>query len=229
MHQRGRLQAVARRPNVSVAVPLPKQRQRVCSVWPSESRRGHAGQIPASCTSSRAYRADVLKALGRLDEALAAYDATIERFPDEWFRYHGLGVIALRRGALDRAHSIFHHGAQSCPFPEQRARFEGGVALERLRRGKSQLAANDLSACPNPSDALGQVIRNLILAHAFAAGRNLAKAKEYLVVPTTIRLPEVVNLRDGLALRYGLDGKPANDNKELDQRIFEAEIELLAA
>jgi len=141
--------------------------------------------------------------------------------PPEWFRYHGLGLIALRSGDVDRALTIFEHGAGDCPIPEQRARFESALALARLRKGQNKLAANELAARPAPSDALGQVTRNLILAHAFAAGGDLAKAKEQLEVPTAIRLALVVDLRKLLALRYGLEGKPANDTQELDQNILD--------
>jgi hypothetical protein len=48
-------------------------------------------------------------------------------------------------------------------------------------------------------------------------------------VPANIRLPEVINLHAWRTLLFGLDGKAANDTGQLEQDIFDAETELLAA
>jgi tetratricopeptide (TPR) repeat protein len=89
-----------------------------------------AGRIDPSMAELNLYRGDILLALNRLDEAEAQYQQGVTKAPTAPQGYHGLGLVAERRGDAGRAQRFFEQALKANPsFAPSRAQ------LERLRQG----------------------------------------------------------------------------------------------
>ena len=109
--------------------------------------------------------ADAYLCLGRLDDALAQYDATIQRFPNDAVARNGRGEVLRELGRLDDALTQFDATIQRFPNDEF-ARNGRGEVLRELGRLNDALAQFDTTIQRFPNNAVarngrGEVLREL--------------------------------------------------------------------
>src|SRR5439155_572431 len=118
-------------------------------------------------------RAETLRALGRLHEALAQYDVAIERFPTEVVGYTGRAETLRALGGLDDALAQYDVAIER--FPTEVVGYTGRAGtLRALGRLDEALAQYDVALGKFLNSSFAQRGRSyvLILKGDFAAARQ---------------------------------------------------------
>ncbi len=103
----------------------------------------------------KAGRAEALKALGRLDEALAAYDATVEEHPEDVVAKKGRAEALKALGRLDEALAAYDATVKEHPG-DVVAKEGRAEALKALGRLDEALAAYDAIVKEHPGDVVAK-------------------------------------------------------------------------
>jgi tetratricopeptide (TPR) repeat protein len=192
-------------------------------------------------------RADLLKRLGHYDDALEAYDEIIALAPDysmakngkaailvvrrefesalkllpsgprstrdDWVAWHIRGMIILRRGQIEEAIEHFERSKNETPFVRERRYFERALSVARLHQGEFKKAFDALA------DSGTGGLSNVLRLHAFSGMGHLAEARSVYADLTVRCPPQLVQLKDAIASKFGLTNIAAyhNDNWILDR------------
>ena len=102
-------------------------------------------------------RAETLRALGRYDEALAAYDRTVEDFPQDAFARNGYAVVLGELDRFNEARAVLKH-IEGRPRTSQDWVGLHILCMIEFREGVSDLLAQRLELftvqCPFPTQRL---------------------------------------------------------------------------
>ena len=185
---------------------------------------------------SKSGRADLLKRLGKYSDAIDAYDEILKRWPhwetarngkaavlvikgqfdqalalipserpstqSDWIAWHIRGMIFLRRNQIKEAVAFFEDGRQTTPFAREKRYFESALsAAFKLRDGKPDEAALALVEAGTP-------LPTILRLHAFSAMGNTARATSIYRLLVESCPPRLVDLRDAIAVRYGVINAP---------------------
>jgi tetratricopeptide (TPR) repeat protein len=138
--------------------------------------------------------ADLLAALGRLDEAVAAYERITRDLPEDPRAYFGLAEARRRQGLFDQALSarrVAHAVAGDESFAEL---FESARGASGYRDIQHATARRELEALAMRAQA-GGYVSPLDRARAFAQLGDPSRAFENLTVAIDERSPGVALLR----------------------------------
>jgi tetratricopeptide (TPR) repeat protein len=145
----------------------------------------------------------------------------------DWFRTLALGLLALRRGDFDKAESVLTLGARRCPFIRHRQRFEVAAALAAIQRSDPLRVARTLLGLPPTSDVLAMDARRFVAARAFFEAGRRSEGRALLAPPSRFRLPCVTTIESGIRGYYGRSGSDSSILIREEERLWDAEIELL--
>jgi tetratricopeptide (TPR) repeat protein len=162
---------------------------------------------------------------------------------DDWVTEHILGVADLREGKYEAAIEKFETGTKHCAFAAQRKYFLTALSVARLRKSRedalelerAEAELQRLKVIMLTPEARGVVL--LLSAHAAAAKKNRPKAEELIKEARTVISAEDFarkRVERELVRRFQLfETAPPpiakNDEEKLDEAVFDAEFQLLAA
>jgi tetratricopeptide (TPR) repeat protein len=154
---------------------------------------GYARSLPVSDPVVFASHGEILRALGRLDDALAAYDAAVARFPNDAVAPNGRAETLREHGRLEEALAAYDAAVER--FPDNAvARMGRAETLRELGRLEEALAAYDAAVERFPDNAVARNGRAETL-------RALGRLEEALAAydAAVERFPDNVVARNGRA------------------------------
>ena len=146
-------------------------------------------------------RAEVLKALGRLDEALQEYEATVRDFPEDVIARNGRAEVLKALGRLDDALQEYEAAARKS-LHDVVARTGRAKVLRALGRFDEALSEYDTAARESPHDVVARTGRAEVLK---VLGRLDEALSEYDAI--TREFPHDVVARTGRASALVLLGR----------------------
>jgi tetratricopeptide (TPR) repeat protein len=166
---------------------------------------------------ARYSKAAVLVILNRFDEAEALLPKGEPATSSEWVAFHIKGMMHLKAGEIDRAHTIFEHGLLRNPFYRERRYFERALAATKIRMKRFQEAAELVHGKQEEA-------AQLLSLHSLAELGRMAEARAaYRAVNDDAPSP-VIQLRDELAARFRIVERRPQASL---QWVFEQETEVL--
>lgn len=221
--------------------------------WEAALRSFNLGRLHGQVEVARTGRAEVLKALGQLEESLQEYTATVRDFPQNVVARNGAACVCMVQGNWDTALRWLGNPAATQPVNWVGMHVHAIIylrmgrtqdAMKLLERGstqspweqrryfKSGLAyASLLAGQPRQAaQALAQEttpVARVLQMHIYTALNESTKVKEAFEAASRLtREPRVVELTAELAARARLlTRKPIHS----DQWVFDRELELLLA
>jgi len=162
---------------------------------------------------------------------------------DDWVAEHMLGIADLHEGMHEVAIRRFALGAEMCPFAVQKKTFLTALSVARLRKARQdnveiEKAESDLEKLkPVMTLPTERGVVLLLSAHVAAAKKDRSRAEEFIQeARTVISLHDVAprRLERELVGRFQLfrqNPQPLSkpDEDKLDDAVFDAEFQLLAA
>jgi len=146
----------------------------------------------------RLVHGDILDRLGRLDEALTAYAALVERCPESYQAWNNMGSIRGRQGRIEAARECYERGLELAPdntvLVGNLAQLEQHVAARAARNVGDPAPAHTLSVCVIVRDAEKD------LARCLASVRDVA---DELVVVDTGSVDGSVAVAERMGARIG--------------------------
>jgi tetratricopeptide (TPR) repeat protein len=162
---------------------------------------------------------------------------------DDWVSEHILGMADLHEGKCEAAIAKFSNGAEHCLFAAQKKYFLTALSIARLRKSrddtieveKAEVELERLKPTMMMPEERGIVL--LLAAHAAAAKRNRLKAEQLIKEARTVISTQDFarkRLERELVRRFQLFEPvprvlPTKDVEELEDAVFDAEFQLLAA
>ena len=167
-------------------------------------------------------KASIFVAQRRYPEALALLPLGEPRTADEWVAHHIKGMILFRRNSIRDAIKLFEEAVRSVPYYFARRYFRSALAVARLELKDYERALEDATKGSNGAE------KKVFVFHALAGlGRDPDATQMYRSLTSDNSPRHIILLRDEIAARFGLAGKPKHPPVWLFEK--ECEAQLLAA